>query len=198
MAEVDFFYDLRSPYTYFAWHRRNVLESVGASLSLRPVSIDVLLSLQAGRQPWAEYVDPLAPPKRSHLFADIPRMAKYWNIPLGGPRSFKPGSKQAMCFATALYSTGDNQSEFVDAALKALWIDAKDLEAPHVLADIESSSPINALTDAERQAALEELTANTRAAYELGVFGVPTFRYRDKIYFGADRMDVLASSISRG
>jgi 2-hydroxychromene-2-carboxylate isomerase len=36
------------------------------------------------------------------------------------------------------------------------------------------------------------LTQNTLAAYERGDFGVPTFVVGEELYFGADRMELLA------
>ncbi|QKG70063.1 2-hydroxychromene-2-carboxylate isomerase [Erythrobacter mangrovi] len=196
MREVEFFYDMRSPYAYFAWHRRRLLEDAGIRILFKPISIDVLLNLQAGREPWAEYIDPLAPPKRQHLLADIPRMAAYWKIPITGPRGFKPRSKRAMCVATRLFLDGVDQREFVDAAFKALWIDSQDIDDEAVLGNITSSLSLHLPSDGVEQAALAELTALTEASYQEGVFGVPSFRHGGKVYFGADRMDVLAAELA--
>lgn len=114
MTNVEFFYDIRSPYAYFAWMRRLSLKPSGISFSLKPVSIDVLLNLQAQREPWGEYVDPLAPPKRAHMMSDIPRMARYWGIPIGGPFTFKPSSKLAMNTLTHLSALGINLDELTN------------------------------------------------------------------------------------
>lgn len=194
MQEVQFFYDLRSPYTYFAWKRRHVLEAAGARLTFVPVSIDVLLNLQCGREPWAEYTDPLVPPKRQHLMADIPRMAQYWGIPLGGPYTFKPHSKRAMCLATALQSLGFDQEKFIDFALQTLWRETKNLADETVFGDLIS---VANLPDFPEATALAELNANTKMAYLSGIFGVPSFRLNDQVYFGSDRIDVLASELRR-
>ncbi|MEL6322358.1 MAG: DsbA family protein, partial [Cyanobacteria bacterium J06626_14] len=130
MQSIEFFYDLRSPYTYFAWCRKSLVSSSKFELRPRPVSISILLNLQAGREPWAAYQDPLCSAKRDHLMNDIPRMASYWNIPLSWPPDFKPQSTRAMCLATALHSSGANHEEFIDTALKLLWVENCDLETP--------------------------------------------------------------------
>ena len=41
----------------------------------------------------------------------------------------------------------------------------------------------------------ELLTRNTLTAYESGVFGTPTFVIGDDLYFGADRMELIASKL---
>lgn len=43
---------------------------------------------------------------------------------------------------------------------------------------------------------MDLLTQNTLAAYERGDFGVPTFVVGEELYFGADRMELLASRLS--
>ncbi|NCF32482.1 MAG: hypothetical protein GWP50_02800 [Proteobacteria bacterium] len=192
MQGIDFFYDLRSPYAYLAWNRRSVLQQTGAQLTYVPVSIDVLLNCQAGKDAWAEYSDPLAPPKRRHLMSDIPRMARFWGIPLGGPFTFKPESKRAMCLATALQSSGLEQEEFITFALNTLWRDARNLADAAVFEELVSVSNLSSFCE---QSALDELKANTELAYQSGIFGVPSFRYNDEVFFGADRMDVLAFAL---
>lgn len=194
MQDVEFFYDLRSPYTYFAWKRRDVLEAAGARLIYAPVAIDALLNFQCGREAWAEYADPLAPPKRRHLMSDIPRMARYWGIPLGGPFTFKPHAKRAMCLVTALKSLGLDQTRFVDFALRTLWQETRDLADEAVFAELVT---VANLADFSETTALAELTSNTQQAYQAGIFGVPSFRHKGQVYFGADRMDVLASELQQ-
>ena len=197
MTKVDFFYDLRSPYAYFAWMRRASVQASGVTFSLQPVSIDVLLNLQAKREPWAEYVDPLAPPKRAHMISDIPRMARYWGIPIGGPFTFKPSSKLAMNTLTHLSSLGVDLHALTNRFFEALWQQARNIEDREVYDRILLEANVSLLTEAENRSANERLTENTRKAYEDGIFGVPSFRHNDNVYFGADRMDVLAANFTK-
>jgi 2-hydroxychromene-2-carboxylate isomerase len=58
---IEAYYDFRSPYAYFANHRIRqglFVSPVPVKWFWRPVSIDVLLNLQAGRDAWAVYSDP--------------------------------------------------------------------------------------------------------------------------------------------
>ena len=177
-----------------AWHRRKIFEAAGIEIVLKPVSIDVLLNLQAGRSPWDDYVDPLAPPKRKHLLFDIRRMANYWSVPFG-PIAFRPRSKRAMCVATAIAAAALEQTVFVNHAMKTLWLEARDIEEDDVFRKLISVSELSAFDTEQEQTALDNLTANSLAAYEGGIFGVPSFRIGDDVYFGADRMDVLVAGL---
>lgn len=77
-SKIEIYFDYRSPYAYFLWgDASGFVERTGALLDWRPVSIDVLLNLQAGRSPWAPYEDPLSPIKRQYLYLDVARGAAY-------------------------------------------------------------------------------------------------------------------------
>ena len=43
----------------------------------------------------------------------------------------------------------------------------------------------------------EALTKRTADAYARGVFGTPTFIWNEQIFYGADRLDVLAWNVGR-
>lgn len=196
MTAVDFYYDFRSPYAYLASRRLDVLTSKGAEIRWKPVSIDVLLNLQAGREPWADYQDPLPPPKRAHLLADVPRMAKFWNIELKRPNPPRPRSTDAMSIAAALESRGVDHDTYRREAFAALWLNQSDLgELTVIKACLARGGLDPAISDQPLDAWRHLLAETTRHAYKAGVFGVPTFVCDSEIYFGADRMDVLAGQL---
>jgi 2-hydroxychromene-2-carboxylate isomerase len=68
VATIEAHCDFRSPYAYFVSHRirtGSFVLPVAAKWLWRPVSIDVLLNLPAGRDAWAACGDPLSAPKRA-------------------------------------------------------------------------------------------------------------------------------------
>lgn len=196
MPHVDFYYDFRSPYAYFASRRLSVLTLRGASIRWKPVSIDVLLNFQAGKDAWADYEDPLAPPKRAHLLADIPRMAAYWNIPMKSPNPRRPRSLDAMSIAAKLTTEGADHGAFRDAAFTAIWVEQRDLGDTMVIKDCLAAAGLDvSIADGPLDEQRNRLAKFTAGAYESGVFGVPTFVMDEEVYFGADRMDVLSAGL---
>ncbi len=193
-APIDVYYDFRSPYAYFAWWRirHGFLGSV--TWRWRPVSIDVLLNLQAGREPGAAYVDPLAAPKRRHLLHDVRRSASFYGAPLLAPHSPRPDPTPALCIALLLEREGSSPDLLIDAVFEAMWQRSRDIGADDVLRDClakASLDPALAEQDVSGEAR-DALIMRTSTAYHAGVFGVPTFVANDEIFFGADRMDMLA------
>lgn len=196
MPSIDFYYDFRSPYSYFATCRLDLLTDRGAQVSWRPASIDVLLNLQQGREPRADVLDPLCPPKRSHFMADLFRMIEYWKIPFQMPCSAKPDCNEAMAVAALLEQEGADAAEFRSAVFRAVWLEQKDACDPAVLrACVEAGGHSPELLDRAAMEGVEHLTRGSLSAYDRGVFGVPTFVLGEDLYFGADRMEVLAARL---
>jgi 2-hydroxychromene-2-carboxylate isomerase len=198
-AAAKIYYDFRSPYAYFASHRLRNDQDVrrGLDWNWRPVSIDVLLNLQAGRDPWAAYIDPLAAPKRAHLIADVRRLAAYYDLPLRSPRPARPNSIPALCLSGLV--EGHGRAVFIYAVFDALWERQQDISDPQVLADCLSQAGARPelLPQALDETARTELELQSRQAYARGIFGVPSFAYDDEIFFGNDRLDLLLWTIKR-
>jgi 2-hydroxychromene-2-carboxylate isomerase len=193
-APIDIYFDFRSPYAYFAWWRVRQGFLRAAAWRWHPVSIDVLLNLQAGREPRAAYVDPLAPPKRRHLLLDVRRSAEFYGVPLVSPHVPRPDPALALCTALLIEQSVPLPNRFIDAVFTAMWQRSRDIGAPEVLRDCLGEASLDA-TLADRAFSDElraTLVARTTAAYQAGVFGVPTFVANGEIFFGADRMDMLA------
>src|ERR1041384_5809280 len=126
MTTIEVYFDFRSPYAYFASHRiRRRLVRTDIAFAWRPVSIDILLNLQAGREAFAPYLDPLSAPKRAHLIADVRRLASYYDLPLKPTRPRRPNSIPALCLAT-LVPEGQ-RAHFVFAVFDALWREQQDI-----------------------------------------------------------------------
>lgn len=196
MPGIDFYYDFRSPFAYFATCRMSLLTDRGAKISWRPVFVDVLLNLQQNREPWAEIVDPLCRQKRAHFMADIFRLIDHWKIPFAMPSPVRPSANQAMAVAALLERDGVEHAEFRASIFRAIWQEQKDAADPAVLrACIQTGKHEPGLMDRAAKEGFELLTQDTVSAFERGVFGVPTFVLGEELYFGADRMELLAARL---
>ncbi len=196
MTKIEYYYDFRSPYAYFALHRMGLLTDKGAQIIWKPVSVDVLLGLQQGLEPWSEFDDPLCPPKRAHFMADIFRLIDYWSIPFAMPSPARPDARTAMAIAALLEREGVHHSAFHDTVYKAIWQDQKDAQDTEVLrACLSAGGHDPALLERAETEGKALLTGNTLALYERGVFGVPTFIQGEDLYYGADRMEMIAASL---
>jgi 2-hydroxychromene-2-carboxylate isomerase len=198
-TRIDVYYDFRSPYAFFASHRIRRGDFAGSDIGWiwQPVSIDVLLNLQAGRDPFAPYVDPLSGPKRAHLISDVRRLASYYGIPSRPTRPQRPNSIPALQLS-AMLEEGE-RAPFSDAVFDALWQEQADISEAAVLARCltKSGARADALDRAFEGSARADVAERTAKAYALGVFGVPTFASDDELFFGNDRLDLLLWTVER-
>jgi 2-hydroxychromene-2-carboxylate isomerase len=193
-ATIEAYYDFRSPYAYFANHRirgGSFVAPVAAKWIWRPVSIDVLLNLQAGRDAWAAYADPLSAPKRAHLLADVRRCAASYEIPLHAPKPPRPNSIPALCVAALL--DPESHDIFRNAVFDALWHQQRDVGESSVLEDclVRAGRDPGLVKQAGALEARDALAEATTRACGNGVFGVPTFVHNGENFFGNDRLDML-------
>jgi len=196
VTQIDLYYDYRSPFAYFAAQRISLLTEREATISWKPVLVSALINLQVGREPAADVLDPLCSAKRAHFMADIFRMIGYWNITFAPPVPTPPVCDTAMAITALLESKGIEHSAFRNCVFEAVWQRQCDVENLDVLREcLESSGLELALDDQSIQEGNNLLIDNSTSAFSQGVFGVPTFVCDGELYFGADRMELLASQL---
>ena len=86
--------------------------------------------------------------------------------------------------------------KFCDPLLAAFWRREFDLESPSQLETAISSAGL-AVRDWHEYlevSAQHDLAAAQAQAERLGVFGAPTFAYRGELFWGGDRLDLLAEN----
>jgi 2-hydroxychromene-2-carboxylate isomerase len=191
---IEIHFDYRSPYAYFLWSESGGLSRrTGVPLDWHPVSIDVLLNLQAGRAPWAPYEDPLPPIKRRYLFADVARGAEVRSLPMKPPNPLRTNSLLALQTSITL-ADSPSVSQFRDRVFRAVWEEQRDVSQPAVLAALLDGlveRPLATVEESAAPAIRTELERRTCAAFERGIFGTPSMCWRGEVFFGSDRRDVL-------
>ena len=77
---------------------------------------------------------------------------------------------------------------------EAMWQHRSDIGAREVLTNCLISAGLGeaAIKSAISPGTRSELVAQSMQAYEIGIFGVPSFVAHGEIFFGADRLDMLA------
>jgi 2-hydroxychromene-2-carboxylate isomerase len=121
------------------------------------------------------------------------RQAARQGLPFTGPpgHPFNPLLGLRMCVAL-----GDQaeRRRFALALMSACWERGDDISDASTLVRLARECGLDGqqLADAALQPAVKQrLAADTEQAIAAGVFGVPTFRYGDELFWGADRIDAL-------
>ena len=185
LPNATFYFDLGSPFAYLAAERLHHV--LPGPVEWRPVSLGALFKL-TGRSSWA-----LGDPERRHAgMADIEGRARRYGLPpLRWPDPWPGHYLTAMRAATYAFEAGRGE-EFAMRAFRSAFVGGLDLS---IAANVLEAAAEAGLDPAEVDAATQDpriklaLREATEAAFELGVFGVPTIAVGDELLWGDDRLE---------
>ena len=176
---MRFLFDFVSPYSYLAWKRVHALaERHGRAVEPVPVLFAVLLDHHGHKGP-AEI-----PAKRDHMVKQLLRISAREGIPFAPPPAHPFNPVAAMCVACLDHP---DRRRLIDVLYDAVWAGGPGVASAEVIARVldEAGFPGDALL-AESQQARGRLRANTQAAIDAGVFGVPTILVDGELFWGFD------------
>jgi 2-hydroxychromene-2-carboxylate isomerase len=197
MAEcIDYYFSLNSPWSYMGHERFQVLtKHHGIAVRPHPVDYAGVIFPATGGLP----VGKRSPQRQAYRLAELERWRRYLDITLNIHPKFWPADEVlAAQLVLAVRESGAETLTLIGALMRAVWA----LE--HNIADRDTLLSLLAECglDGEKWVAaaqageMKELRAKeSHDAIEHGVFGAPTYIYRERIFWGQDRLDLLAHAI---
>ena len=181
MNRCSFYFDIISPYAYFAFKR---LDSLPASLKvdLKPVLFAGLLGHWESKGP-AEI-----PPKRIFTYQFAQWYADHHSIKFRCPpvHPFNPLAGLRLAIAAGC------SREAVDKIFSFVWADGlafdDDDAWQNLVAEIGESVEPNAINSVEVKQTLRQ---NTETAISQGVFGVPSYVIDGQVFWGVDALPMV-------
>ena len=187
MARATFYYDLGSPYAYLSAERISGLYTE-AGLG-QPEWVPVLLGglfQQFGRSSWGQG------PEREAGIAECERRASAYALPpIVWPDPWPGEMLHAMRVATFAKQTGRTIA-FSLAAFRQQFAAGKDLTDPDNVMIAAAACELHprALASAVKTSIVKDaLREATDAAAAAGVFGVPSVRVGEEVFWGDDRLE---------
>jgi 2-hydroxychromene-2-carboxylate isomerase len=192
---VTVYYSLQSPWTYLGWARlRELIAQTGATAHYRPIQSGPLFQA-SGTLPLAQ-----RPRQRqAYRLMELRRWRDHLGVPLNlHPKYFPVDEALAARMVIAHRQRGGDIAALSQAMLTGVWAEERDLADRATLLEIarEQGADGPALLDAAGdEAAQTGYQANTQAAIDQGVFGMPTFVIGDELFWGQDRLDFVARAL---
>ncbi len=185
---IEFYFDPISPYAWLAASKLDSLQKEpGKTIVVRPVLFAGLLKAHDTKGP-AE-----TDAKRRYTFRDVMRLANQFNLPFTGPPTHPFNPLLALRICTAVEN--DEQRQTVSLELmRAAWEQGLDISNEAVVdqvliqCDIDLAWAREIATHPDTKKALIDAT---QQAVEHGIFGVPTFKVDNELFWGVDRIDSL-------
>ncbi len=185
---IEFYFDVISPYVWLTSHRlKKLQDKLNLEIQYTPVLFAGLLNAHGSLGP-AEI-----PAKREYTVIDAMRWANFYGLKYEGPpqHPFNPLKALRSCL---YFKENKQRAKWVELLLDACWSQGLDIRQDSTLLSLAKDFKINGDELLQAIASPEiktQLKQNTIHAVERGVFGVPTFRVEDQIFWGHDRLDLL-------
>ncbi|MEM7255367.1 MAG: 2-hydroxychromene-2-carboxylate isomerase [Pseudomonadota bacterium] len=193
MATVEFFYDVSSPWTYFAFERiESFCARNNAELAWKPFLVGGVFN-KVNPSVYQRRENPV-PPKDNYYQKDMQDWASYLGVEMRKPSVFPLNSVKAL--RGAFVAIEENKAaDYSRACFQAYWRDDKDISQEDELRTVVESVGM----DTERffarigeEPVKKALFDNTNELIERGGFGSPTFFLNtNDMYFGNDRLELM-------
>jgi 2-hydroxychromene-2-carboxylate isomerase len=196
--QIDYYLTPISPWTYLGSRR---LEAIarrhGAGIAVKPVDYLQIFPASGGLP-----LGKRAKQRQDYRLFELKRWREHLQMPLNlHPAYFPADADPAARLIIAARRQGLDALGLAHALLAAAWAEERDLADPATLVAVADRLKLDgkALRDsAESRAVADEYQADTAAAIRRGVFGAPTYYYRDEPFWGQDRLDFLDRALAAG
>ena len=191
MKQIDFHFDVISPYAWLAFERLpQVLEGLNVVVRYQPLLLAGLLGH------WGQKGPAEIEPKRAWTYRQVAWLAQQQGTPLElpQPHPFNPLALQRLALACAPDGGAPNR-RVVEALFRHVWQrGGADPNEPTALAVL--TTMLAPQRDPAGETVKRELRARTDAAVAAGLFGVPTLVCDGRAFFGLDALPMLRSALA--
>jgi 2-hydroxychromene-2-carboxylate isomerase len=137
--------------------------------------------------------------RQAYRIEELKRWRAKLAIPVNiEPKFFPADIDLASCVVIAAQGLGLPVADLVNAIMRAVWAEDRNVADPATIADIVTVQGLDAaslLAAAATEPVRAEYRANTGRALAAGVFGSPFYSFNGQVFWGQDRLDMLEEAI---
>jgi 2-hydroxychromene-2-carboxylate isomerase len=139
--------------------------------------------------------------RQAYRITELKRWRSRLGIPVNIEPKFYPADVDlASCVVIAAQQRGLPVADFVNAVMRAVWAEDRNVADRGVLVAIAERCGLEGralLEAADAQAVRDAYRGNTERALAAGVFGSPFYAFAGELFWGQDRLDMLEEAIVR-
>ncbi|CAJ0810185.1 2-hydroxychromene-2-carboxylate isomerase [Ralstonia flaminis] len=195
MKQVEFFFDVGSPYSYLAYHQLpKIAQAKGAEIVWRPMLLGGVFQATGNSSPAT------IPSKGRYSNVDLERWAKYFGVPIQQNPHFPINTLQLMRGAVGMQLRSDAEfHNYLGAIFSAMFEHPRnlgDLNALAAVLEAAGISPALMMALVQDDHVKQTLRKTTEEAVARGVFGAPTFFVDNDMFWGQDRLHFVEQALS--
>lgn len=195
---VEYYYSFQSPWAYIG-HKPffDLVTAHGLSVDYKPVFLGELFS-ETGGLPLAKR----HPLRQRYRMVELQRWREKRGLNFNlQPKYWPFNARLADGVAIAIAASGGNPEPFMRSVFEGIWqheLNLADPDTVMALAD-RSGLPGTTLIEQSKSVEVEDIyEQNRQDAIAHGVFGSPAYVLNGEVFWGQDRIDLLADALASG
>ncbi len=194
---VDFIFDFGSPNAYLV-HQvlPGITTRTGAKFNYIPCLLGGIFKATGNQPPWQAFAD--VPQKLNYEQIEMQRFIALHKLTRFTMNPHFPVVTLLLMRGAVAAEMDGRLAEYVDAGTCFMWEDGLKMDDTDVYTKAFDGAGFDGaalLEKTQDQKIKDKLMANTQAAIERGVFGIPTFFAGDDMFFGKERLGQLEACI---
>jgi 2-hydroxychromene-2-carboxylate isomerase len=185
--QIEFYFDFGSPYSYLAQTQlKKLAADTQATIVYMPINVLDLMKATGNTPTTIECKS-----KRKYAKSDLQRWVKKYGVGWEPNQNFRHIDLNFLLRGSIAAIKLGVGPDFVSKVFTGLYAQVLDLGNVEILRDFlrKNDLPADRIIELMAQEHIfEELKARNKAAEEAGLFGTPTFRIGEELYFGNDRL----------
>ena len=195
MKQVEFFFDVGSPYSYLAYDQLpKIAQATGAEIIWRPMLLGGVFQATGNSSPAT------IPAKGHYSNIDLERWAKSFGVPIQQNPHFPINTLQLMRGAVGMQLRSEAEfHRYLAAIFSAMFEHPRNLgDLKELAAVLEAAgiSPALMMELVQDDHVKQTLRKTTEEAVARGVFGAPTFFVGNDMFWGQDRLHFVEQALS--
>lgn len=196
---IDFYFACISPWSYLALDElKRIADGHGRAIAFKPTDVSRAWREAGAGQPLGNRPQVL----QDYRLIELPRWAAWRGTELNSqPKHFPVPYHLSSSVIIAACQTGADVYPLTRALMRGCWVDELDISDSDTVVKIADGVGLDGaalLAAADSQAVADEMAANTDEALAAGAWSVPSFVIDGELFFGQDRLEMIAWRLDGG
>lgn len=197
MTQIEYYFSLLSPWSYLGHSRFNTIAKThNIRVIFKPIPMFDLFAETGGLPANKRHKT-----RQAYRIMELKRFREKLAIPLTLKPAYWPyDATLAHSIIFIMIDNDYNPMDFIQKAFEACWSHEKDMTTEETNTEILESLQLDTalIKEAKKINLAKRHEDNFRDAIAANVFGAPSYVWKDEVFWGQDRIELLEDALSNG